>query len=224
MKHWIPMMMVAAAGLIGCSGGDGNPCRELCCEVEGKVEEQLMVEIDCSEEKWASAATCAGCLYVLERDYQATMIDPGEVCEKHFGPEPTAEDFVQGTDYDPCTAIVPVCQTTAGCTLGDQKHTRGSFPGYASFVVVTPADAVIVVRLFFENQSHPGEDTQITWYEPGCNDSYDYQSQGADILSQVDADGVFSREQAVRMSGDHLVEIYSDSTADYHLRVEVIVD
>jgi hypothetical protein len=130
-------------------------------------------------------------------------------------------DFISGADSDPCMANVPVCQTTAGCTLAESKYMEGDFPGFRSFIVTTPADTTVVVRLFFKTRVHPGEDTQIIWYEPGCHDSYTYESQGEDIFAKAGGDREFDQEMKVRMSGDHLVEIYSDATTHFFCRVDV---
>jgi hypothetical protein len=130
-------------------------------------------------------------------------------------------DFISGADHDPCMANVPVCQTTAGCTMGENKYIEGNFPGFVNFVVTTPADTTIVVKMFFKTRIHPGEDTEINWYEPGCHDSYTYESMGADIFAIAGGDRVFSQKQRVRMSGDHQIDVYCDATTHYFIRVEV---
>ncbi|RME22570.1 MAG: hypothetical protein D6806_12790 [Deltaproteobacteria bacterium] len=130
-------------------------------------------------------------------------------------------DFIAGADYEPCKSNLPVCQQTAGCALGENKYIEGDFPGYRNFVVTTPADTVIVVKIFFETRQHPGEDTEIIWYEPSCYDFYRYRSEGEDIFAIAGGDRVFEREQMVRNAGDHLVEVYSDAYAHYLIRVEL---
>jgi len=130
-------------------------------------------------------------------------------------------DFISGADHDPCESNIPVCQQTAGCAMGESKYIEGDFPGYTNFVVTTPADTTIVVKLFFKTRVHPGEDTEIIWYEPGCHDSYDYESEGKDIFSEAGGDRVFAKEQKVRRDGDHLIEIFSDARTHYFIRVEL---
>ncbi|HOX45719.1 MAG TPA: hypothetical protein PK668_19115 [Myxococcota bacterium] len=128
-------------------------------------------------------------------------------------------DFIAGADPDPCQGNVPVCATSAGCVLAETKYMEGDFPGLASFVVTTPADTTIEVRLFFKTRVHPGEDTEFVWYEPGCGDSYVWESGGIDMFSKAGADRVFSHSHMVRRAGDHLIEVYSDATTHYFLRV-----
>ncbi len=130
-------------------------------------------------------------------------------------------DFIADADPDPCESNVSICQTSAGCIMGESKYLEGDFPGFRSFVVTTPADTGIKVKLFFKSLVHPGEDTEIIWYEPGCADSFTWESMGADIFSKAGADRVFSQEHEVRMAGDHLIEIYSDATTHYFVRVEL---
>jgi hypothetical protein len=132
------------------------------------------------------------------------------------------EVFVAGAEYDPCMATVGVCQTAAGCNMGETVYIEGDFPGFRNFVVKTLlADTTLVVKVFFKTRKHPGEDTEITWFEPGCNDFYRYESFGEDIFAEAGTDQVFQKEQKLRQAGPHLVEIYSDAWAHYLLRVEL---
>lgn len=130
-------------------------------------------------------------------------------------------DFIAGAEHDPCMANAPVCQTTAGCVMDETKYIEGYFPGFTNFIVTTSADATIVVKLFFETRKHPGEDTEINWYEPGCHESYTYESMGADVFAIAGEGRVFEQEQTVLQEGPHLVDIYSDANTHYYLRVEL---
>jgi len=132
-------------------------------------------------------------------------------------------DFIQGAEFEPCLSTVPVCQVTAGCIMGEFKYLEGDFPGFRNFVVRTgTADTEIVVRMFFKTRKHPGEDTEIIWFEPSCSDSYSYESGSDDIFSKAGGDRIFSQSKTVRRSGDHLIEIYSDAYTHYFLRVDLI--
>ena len=130
-------------------------------------------------------------------------------------------DFIAGADYDPCESNIPICRQTAGCAMGENKYIEGDFPGYANFLVTTPADTTIVVKLFFKTRQHPGEDTEIIWYEPGCFDSFNYESKGDDIFAKAGGDRVFAQEHMVQREGDHLIEIFCDARTHYFARVEL---
>ena len=129
--------------------------------------------------------------------------------------------FISDADGVPCQENVPVCNTSAGCVMGESRYIEGDFPGIINFVVTTPADTIIVVKLFFTNQINPGEDTEIIWYEPGCGDKQTYTNGVDDIFALTGGDGVFSQEKTVRREGDHLIEIESDAYTHFFVRVEL---
>lgn len=138
--------------------------------------------------------------------------------------------FTGGRGKKLCQGVFQTCLgKRAGCTLDDDSYLEGVFPGGQSVLVETaPGDWTIKVVLFLapdgEGRS-PGFETEVNWYEPGCTDQYRYQLSreiGAlDLFQRAGADNVFSVEQTVIEPGDHLVEVYSDATSRYLLRVEV---
>lgn len=130
-------------------------------------------------------------------------------------------NFTSGLTRDRCDGTFPVCQTTAGCTMGVGKYIEGSFPGARQFIVSAPEESIITVRIFFRSQVATGIDTEILWHEPGCFDTYQYRSGGSDIFLEAGNDQILEKSQQVFLSGDHLVEIISDSVAEYLLAVEV---
>jgi hypothetical protein len=132
-----------------------------------------------------------------------------------------ADNFTAGLSRDRCDGTFPVCQTTAGCTMGVGKYIEGAFPGARSFIVPAPEEAVINVRIFFKTQVATGIDTEILWHEPGCFDTYQYQSEGIDIFLEAGNDLVFEKSKQVFLGGDHLVEVISDAVAEYIIVVEV---
>lgn len=130
-------------------------------------------------------------------------------------------NFADGLTLDRCEDTYPVCETTAGCVLGETRYAEGSFPGQRQFIVPAPAGAVISVQLYFVDQTAAGVDTEIRWHEPGCFDSYRWASEGADLFLLAGKGRVLEKSQQVREDGDHLIEIYSDAVLDYYLKVEV---
>jgi hypothetical protein len=131
------------------------------------------------------------------------------------------ENFSAGLKLDRCDGTFPICQTSAGCVLGNTNYVEGSFPGSRQFIVPAPAGSLIAVRIFFRSQVATGVDTEILWNEPGCFDTYQYLSEGIDIFREAGKDGIFEQTQLVLLDGDHLVEVFSDATADYFISVDV---
>lgn len=130
-------------------------------------------------------------------------------------------NFTQGLSRDRCDGTFPVCQTTAGCTMGLGRYVEGRFPGERKFIVPAPEESLINVRIFFKTEIATGIDTEILWHEPGCFDTYQYLSEGRDIFLEAGNDQVFEQSHQVFLDGDHLVEIFSDAIAEYIVAVEV---
>jgi hypothetical protein len=131
--------------------------------------------------------------------------------------------FIADAEGVTCDQSVPVCNTGAACVMGEARYIEDDFPGDINFVVTTPADTTIVVNIFFKEETSPGEDTTITWFEPGCGDKQTYFSGADDIFSKAGVDRVFSQQKKMRQAGDHLIEISSDAYAHIFVRVELIV-
>ena len=78
---------------------------------------------------------------------------------------------------------------------------------------------------FFENRLAPGTETEVSWYEIGCADQYNYLLSKApgegDLFERAGRSQIFTLEQPVQSWGDHLIEFWSDATCRYDLRVEV---
>lgn len=130
-------------------------------------------------------------------------------------------NFTEGRDLDRCDDTYPVCQVTAGCVLQESEYVEGTFPGQRQVIVVAPAGAVIHVDLYFVDETASGVDTEIRWHEPGCFETYRWASEGRDIFLEAGDTRVLSESRQVEETGDHLIEIFSDATLEYWLRVRV---
>lgn len=140
--------------------------------------------------------------------------------------------FLGGRDEIQCDSVYPQCQgKVARCIVDGEKHyLSGSFPGSRSLLVETaPGDWKIKVLLYLDpniQPRYPGTETTVTWYEPGCADEYEYklskdEKRSGDLFEIAGKDNTFEIEQAVVEPGDHLIEVYSDATTRYLLRIEV---
>ena len=127
-----------------------------------------------------------------------------------------------------CDGVFPVCKGKfAGCAFDQDHYLQGTFPGSRKFLVeTTHGDWVIKILIFLENRLSPGTETEIGWFEPGCTEEYRYQLSknkiAGDLFEQAGRKQVFEVERAVVEAGDHLVEVYSDATCRYDLRVEIL--
>lgn len=126
---------------------------------------------------------------------------------------------------DTCDLEIPICNTTAGCKLVEEdRYLEGVFPGQRAIIVPTAGEATIRVEIFWRTQLGPGADTEIIWHEPACVDAFRFESQGANIFDDSNAQGIFVKQQKVFREGEHLVEIRSDATAEYLIRTSVLTN
>ncbi|MFH1810115.1 MAG: hypothetical protein ABIJ09_15315 [Pseudomonadota bacterium] len=135
----------------------------------------------------------------------------------------SSEDgFIQGARKDPCDNAIPVCSYTAGCRLVEnENYIEAAFPGFLSFIVPTAGEAEISVIFYFRDQAAPGSDTEIIWYEPGCRDQYSHYLPGIDLFRQVGNDRLWTVVGTVYQEGDHMIEIRSDASAEFLLKIEI---
>lgn len=144
----------------------------------------------------------------------------------------TRELFIGSRELVACDEAVSVCTgQVAGCLLDEDHYLSGNFPGARKFAVETPAGSwkirvLIYLDPTFPSRS-PGTETEVHWYEPGCDDQYVYKlstdsSATGDLFARAEDDGVFAVEQVVSESGTHLVTVYSDATTSYDLRIEIV--
>ena len=128
--------------------------------------------------------------------------------------------FVEGRLPDRCDASWPVCTTTAGCVMSASSYLTGKFPGTRRFIVRTDGPRSLSLVLYLKNQAATGQETRIVFYEAGCGTQAVATVSGKDLFKEADADSTFRRQKDVFKKGDHLIEITSDATTEYLLRVE----
>lgn len=123
--------------------------------------------------------------------------------------------IIAGRSQDPCLEEIPACPQTgfAECILDPRRYTERAFPGIFNFLVEVDANTEIEVVLLLAEQRDAGLQTQITWNEPGCSDSYSYESEGADLFAEARDTGLLMRKKEVLEDGEHLIEIDSDMQA-----------
>lgn len=132
-----------------------------------------------------------------------------------------ADQFVSGRLLDPCDGAWPVCTTTAGCFVGDTAYLEGQFPGTRRFIVRTPGAAEVTIALFLKTQAATGETLRLEWNDAACGTRSVEEIPGIGFFKEVEAEGELRRTKSVYQGGDHLLEVTSDATAEYLLKVEV---
>ncbi len=132
--------------------------------------------------------------------------------------------FIQGRTLDECTEDIPVCSTVADCILNTSNYISATFAGgpARNYIVTTQGAAEISLDLFFENETSPGSDTEITWYEASCSSSATWQSDGADLFNAAGPARVWSTTHQFTTGGDHLIQVVSDIQASYLLRIDIL--
>ena len=130
--------------------------------------------------------------------------------------------FTQGRIEDLCTGAVPQCQTQAGCVLDSQHFVRGTFPGDQKVVVHSDAkDATLVVRLLLTTEVYPGTELLEQAFDPDCGDATVKDVTNTDFFALAGDQRVIEYHLALPVAGDHLLEVYSDMSADYLLTADV---
>ncbi len=132
------------------------------------------------------------------------------------------DSFTSGRIQDPCSQTWPVCNTVAGCILGETNYVGGNFPGSFTFIVTTQAPSTISVNVYLQTVTAAGTTTTITWFETGCSASFPQTFPGNVFVGETQDQGVFTASQAVVGIGDHEVTIVSDATASFLLSVDIV--
>ncbi|MBI5543474.1 MAG: hypothetical protein HY901_06265 [Deltaproteobacteria bacterium] len=132
-----------------------------------------------------------------------------------------ADQFIEGRLLDPCNSSWPVCTTTAGCFVGNSYYLEGQFPGTRRFIVRTDGQAAITLSVFLKTQGAVGHELRMEWNDAACGSKFVELIDGTAFFKEVEAEGSLSRTKNVYRAGDHLLEVSSDSTAEYLLKAEV---
>lgn len=129
--------------------------------------------------------------------------------------------FTSGRLREPCNGSWPVCTTTAGCVVGNAYFLDGRFPGTRRMIIKTESRATVAIVVTLRSEGATGEETRFLWNETGCGTAFTVTVDGRDFFKEFDALGEFRRSKDLARPGDHLIEVSSDATADYLLKLEV---
>ena len=138
--------------------------------------------------------------------------------------ETAEEAFVGNRAQALCDEAYMICHKPAGCVL-DRKHfVEGSFPGSNRVVIATEENSVTLeVRIFISQLSATGTELIMRAYEPDCTlNTRESQEHliDVDIFQRAGDDHTMIFDLQALNKGEHLLEIYSDASAQYVLVVE----
>ena len=130
--------------------------------------------------------------------------------------------FTAGRLEDLCDGIVPICNVRASCVLGPSRFLRSSFPGGQQLVVRSDEpDKKLLVRLFFTEMVFPGTELIVQARSPDCSGVDTEQLIDVDIFELAGDDVTLEFELALPETGDHLLEVFGDLSADYLMTVDI---
>ncbi len=129
--------------------------------------------------------------------------------------------WVGGRIQDPCGGSWPVCNSVVGCPLDSTSFAEGKLPATTGYLVRTPGPATVTIHLFLDSVTSAGNQTILTWYETGCTSRFQTEATGSVFVGEAQNLGEFARSQQLAGAGDHLIQIQSDATASYSIKVDV---
>lgn len=132
------------------------------------------------------------------------------------------EVFTEGRLEDLCNGSVPVCNLQARCVLTPKRFLRSSFPGGQRIIVRSDFDnAYVRIRMHFTELIYPGTELVIQVHDPQCTAFDEEQLVDIDIFDFMGDDRILEFEMDLPEEGDHLVELFSDMSAEYLLTVDI---
>ncbi|MBI5525773.1 MAG: hypothetical protein HY897_05520 [Deltaproteobacteria bacterium] len=121
-----------------------------------------------------------------------------------------------------CAESLSACGQAAGCALDNAHYAEGRFPGAFRVLVhsETPG-ARLLVRLFLFEMKYPGTELLVQEYEPGCADFDREHLKDIDIFELAGDEGTLEFELSLSAKGDHLLDLFSDMSAEFLVTTEV---
>ena len=132
------------------------------------------------------------------------------------------QQFLGSRVEDKCDTTWPVCDTIAGCLLGDSSYISGRLPDKNARVGVQLFEpSTVTVWFFLENIAGSGDETAISFYEDRCRSRVRQTISGRAFIGEMEQNGYVKRSQDLQGEGDHLIEFESDARASYLLKIDV---
>ncbi|MBK7860984.1 MAG: hypothetical protein IPJ65_20740 [Archangiaceae bacterium] len=129
--------------------------------------------------------------------------------------------FVFGRVADRCNTEWPVCDTIAGCLLGDSSYIEGKFPTNGKIGVQLFEPSTVTVSFFLENVAGAGEETVLNFFEDRCRSRVRVAVEGRTFVGEQEQAGIVKRAVDLSGVGDHLIEYTSDARLTFLMKVDV---
>ena len=137
--------------------------------------------------------------------------------------ETAKEAFVGDRLLDVCDEAYWICNYPTGCVIDQDHYVEGVFPGVERLVVETEEpETELKVRMFLSEMKSPGTELLVQVYEADCTLNEDLAQAhliDIDLFEEAGDDRMLSFDFKVLEPGEHLVELYSDSSAGYLLYI-----
>ena len=158
----------------------------------------------------------------LARFRSAAALAAGVVGLCLVGCQTAEEIFTAGRIENRCSNAIPVCGYIAACVLGQDQYLRGQFPGGQRVIVRTEVDqARLIARFLLVDERFPGSEIFVRAYSTGCGDYEEGHAVDVDLFELAGNDGIIEYGLDVTGIGDHMVELFSDMSAEFLFRVDI---
>lgn len=130
--------------------------------------------------------------------------------------------FVFGRVVDKCNTEWPICDTIAGCLLGDSSYIEGKFPTNGKVAVQIFEPSTVTVSFLLQNVAGAGEETAINFFEDRCRSRSRVAIEGRTFVGEAEQSGFVKRSVDLSGIGDHLIEYTSDARLQFLMKVDVL--
>jgi hypothetical protein len=136
----------------------------------------------------------------------------------------SAEDaFIGGRRQQLCLSEYPVCAAVAGCEITREVYVETAFPGNQQFIFRSgEADALVGVSVFFRTREFPGSEVLVRLHTSDCGNYEELMTFSGDPFAEAGNDKTLEFELAAGGEGDHLLEVFSDATAQSLIKAEIV--
>ena len=123
---------------------------------------------------------------------------------------------------DECSGAWNVCSTTVGCFVGDRSFVEGRFPGTNKLAIKIFEPSEVTIGLFLFETAGAGEQTVFNFFEESCSSRVRVEVTGKTMVGENERTGWSNRKAELTGTGDHLIQVDSDSRTRYLMKIDVL--